>query len=161
MDLLKAFSILYVLGSHYYLPQIFANPYRSFVLSMFFLISGYFFKSVDGFRVKLIYCARKTRDLLLSYFLYQILFIMIYYILQRYLAIQLLTTSYRHDLLQYPAVCLLKPVFGGMSVVLGISWFISDLWLILILMQFIYRNKESSLRIDLIYLVCFFYLLPW
>ncbi|CAF0979016.1 unnamed protein product [Adineta ricciae] len=158
MDILKAFGILYVLGIHYYLPPIFANPYRSSVLSMFFFISGCFFKSFDGFRAKLIYCANKTRDLILPYFLYQILFTIICYILQRYLAIQLLTTYYRHDLLQYPVVCLLKPVFGGMSNVLGISWFISDLWLILILVQFVYRNKESSLKIDLVYLVCFLFL---
>ncbi|CAF3549652.1 unnamed protein product [Rotaria sp. Silwood1] len=155
MDLLKTIGIIYVLSVHYYVPKIFHYPIGSFLLSLFFFISGYFFKSIDGFRLKLIYCAQKTKELMWPYFLYQISFTIICYFLQVCLSINLTTTYWDLDLLQYPMVLLLKPLFGGNSIVFVTSWFITDLWLILIFMQFIYNNKSNDKKIDFVYFVCF------
>ncbi|CAF4976283.1 unnamed protein product, partial [Rotaria sp. Silwood1] len=89
------------------------------------------------------------------YFLYQISFTIICYFLQVCLSINLTTTYWDLDLLQYPMVLLLKPLFGGNSIVFVTSWFITDLWLILIFMQFIYNNKSNDKKIDFVYFVCF------
>ncbi|CAF0786403.1 unnamed protein product [Adineta steineri] len=51
---------------------------------------------------------------------------------------------------------ILKPFFGGISTIFDASWFISDLWMILIIFQFIYYNKQNNKVIDLIYFICFF-----
>ncbi|CAF1480719.1 unnamed protein product [Adineta ricciae] len=59
------------------------------------------------------------------------------------------------DLLEYLMAPLLKPIFGGISSICAVGWYISDLWLIIIIMQFIYINKNDEKQVDIVYCICF------
>ena len=155
LDLLKAIGIIYVVALHYHLPWIFQYPCGSFIIPLFYFISGYFFKSVDKFRLKLLYSLKKTKELILPYFLYELLFTIICYFLQKCLTINLMKTYWKNDLLHYPLVLVLQPVFGGISSIFFASWFVSDLWVTVIVTQFIYNNTNRRKRTDLIYFICF------
>ena len=154
IDLMKAMGIIYVVGGHYYIHRTFGYPHHTSALPIFYFVSGYFFKSVDGFRLKLSFCFKKTKELLLPYFLYYVLFTMISYFLLIFLSIKTIGETLEVDLLGYPLSLILKPFFGGISIVLAQSWFITDLWIMLITMQIIYHNKNNSKIIDLVYFLC-------
>ncbi|CAF2081357.1 unnamed protein product [Rotaria magnacalcarata] len=70
-------------------------------------------------------------------------------------SINLISPDSNHDLLTLPIVLILKPLFGGISIVFVASWFIADSWVITIIMQCIYSNKSGNKKIDFIYFGCF------
>ncbi|CAF4031253.1 unnamed protein product, partial [Rotaria sordida] len=57
----------------------------------------------------------------------------------------LITTDHWNDFLRYPIILILKPLFGGITCAFSVSWFISDLWLVVLTMHLIYSNKNGTI----------------
>lgn len=74
LDLMRAIGILFVVWGHNYQPPFLFFPAFYFHMSLFFFISGYFFKPQVIIVDKIKYFVKKTRKLLLPYFVFNLFF---------------------------------------------------------------------------------------
>ena len=155
IDLMQAMGIARIVIGHYYIPTLLKYPSSGVWMPAFFFMSGYYFKSFDQFSDKLVFIFKKTKELLVPYFLYYIGLTICCYFLELTLSIHLIGLGWDYDPLRFVAVLLLKPFFGGISVLFVASWFITDLWLVHIVMQLIYNNEFQRRKIDIIYFILF------
>ena len=147
MDLARSLGIIFVVTGHYYVPRCLFLPVRSFHISLFFFISGYFFKEKSNLKQKIHQSVKRVRSLLVPYFAYNCIFAIVTALLHTY------STTLR--LGEYPTVhnFFVRPFLDAHQYLLFLpGWFVPLLFLVEILHLFVYNNANSRWRIDALYL---------
>lgn len=128
MDVMLAIGIIYVVMGHNYQPHIFLLPAYTFQVAIFFFVSGYFFKSQNSFKSKLLWIKKKFINLLGPYFIYNVFFA----ILTSYLITRGVSLGEKFTLYNFFVV----PFITGHQYFLYLAaWFVPQLFLIHLVAQ--------------------------
>lgn len=147
MDLFKALGIIYIVAGHYYQPSFLVLNAYSFHVALFFFASGYFFKPVYGTTNILQFVKSKAHQLLIPYFKYTTFFVVLTVLLDECFHIRIGNKPTFYNFF-------IQPFINGQQYAIGTPmWFVPTLFISMTFLQIIYRNREKSLRTDLIYVI--------
>ncbi|UJR20488.1 hypothetical protein I4U23_023616 [Adineta vaga] len=148
MILFKAIGISYFVLASYHEPSFICIPIQSFLVAYFFFIVGYNFKPFYSLWSKIRFIKDKAEQYILMYFVYNILFALLRTFINLYLETTILGP--------YPTLYnfFLEPIFQSRLYPLsGSTWFYPQLFLTIVIVQFIYYNKTENIYIDGMYII--------